>query len=500
MKDFPKINSPIKIIEIKQDSPNKIIDLNKEVELERIDHENFEKISYFEKFEKSMELGFYLNTTGIFPKLIFLRSEANIRDQKIDLENIVNLKKKDDEITTAKNKVVKPYYKKIDEKDTTLIFESRFESGNLLAAYKISEHNYQLVVQNDTNTNGYSQWFFYRVSGGKKGSNVHFNIINLMKGYSLFNRGMKISVYSEKHAEKEKIGWLKGGNNIDYYKNGLFKYVKDQKRSLSSLSFTYEFEYENDTVYFANTIPYTYTDIFKELNEIQKNDKLTEIIHRKILCTTLAGNNCDYITITNPETSYDKENFNNKLGVVIMARVHPGETVGSFMMKGIIDYLCAQTEEANILRNNCVFKIVPMMNPDGVVCGNYRTSLAGCDLNRRWINPNEILHPEIFAAQQMILKFSTQRQIGLILDLHGHSGANNIFTYGNPIKENTQENKILPLLLSKLSDAFNYEQCKFKLNKNKYGTARINLFHELAVSNIFTIEASFYGVKREVKI
>jgi hypothetical protein len=447
-----------------------------------------------------MELGFYLNNTNLFPKLIFLRSEANLKDQRLDLENIVNLKKREDETTTtsAKNKIVNPYYKKMDDRDMTLIFESRFESGNLLAAYKLSEHNYQLVVQNDTNTNGYSQWFFFRVSGGRKGSNVHFNIINLMKGYSLFNRGMKISVYSEKNAEQEKIGWCIGGNEIDYYKNGLFKYVKEQKRFLSSLSFTYEFEYDNDTVYFANTIPYTYTDVFKELNEIQKNDKTSTLVHRKVLCNTLAGNNLDYITITNPDTAYDLEAFNNKIGIVIMGRVHPGETVGSFMMKGIIDFLISNTEEANLLRNNCVFKIVPMMNPDGVVCGNYRTSLAGCDLNRRWINPNEILHPEIFAAKQMILKFSTQRQIGLILDLHGHSGANNIFTYGNPVKENPQESKILPILLSKFSDAFSYEQCKFKLNKNKYGTARINLFHELSIANIFTIEASFYGVKREV--
>lgn len=25
-----------------------------------------------------------------------------------------------------------------------------------------------------------------------------------------------------------------------------------------------------------------------------------------------------------------------------------------------------------------------MLNPDGVINGNYRCSLAGCDLNRRW--------------------------------------------------------------------------------------------------------------------
>ena len=246
------MNSPIKVLEIKPETPTKILveEIEEIKKQEKID--TFEKITYFEKFEKAMELGYYLNNTGLYNKLIFLRVEANMKDQKLDLENIVNLKKKGDEPATAKNKVVKPYYKKIDERDTTLIFESRFESGNLLAAYKISEHNYQLVVQNDTNTNGYSQWFFFRVSGGRKGANVHFNLINLMKGYSLFNRGMQICVYSEKNAEQEKIGWHKGGNEINYYRNGIFKYVRDQKRYLSSLSFTYEFEYDNDTVYFAN--------------------------------------------------------------------------------------------------------------------------------------------------------------------------------------------------------------------------------------------------------
>ena len=70
-------------------------------------------------------------------------------------------------------------------------------------------------------------------------------------------------------------------------------------------------------------------------------------------------------------------------GIVITARVHPGETNASWMMKGIIDYLVGPSLDAKILRDNFVFKIVPMLNPDGVINGNYRCSLAGCDLNRQ---------------------------------------------------------------------------------------------------------------------
>lgn len=41
-----------------------------------------------------------------------------------------------------------------------------------------------------------------------------------------------------------------------------------------------------------------------------------------------------------------------------------------------------------MLRNHFVFKIIPMVNPDGVVLGNYRTSLSGKDLNREFISPD----------------------------------------------------------------------------------------------------------------
>jgi len=54
------------------------------------------------------------------------------------------------------------------------------------------------------------------------------------------------------------------------------------------------------------------------------------------------------------------------------------------MMKGVIDYLVGPSIGARILRDNFIFKIIPMMNPDGVILGNTRCSLVGQDLNRQW--------------------------------------------------------------------------------------------------------------------
>jgi murein tripeptide amidase MpaA len=74
------------------------------------------------------------------------------------------------------------------------------------------------------------------------------------------------------------------------------------------------------------------------------------------------------------------------------------------MMKGIIDYLTGPSLNAKILRDNFVFKIVPMLNIDGVVNGSSRCNLAGVDLNRTWIDPSRKMHSEIYHTKMMIKK------------------------------------------------------------------------------------------------
>jgi murein tripeptide amidase MpaA len=54
------------------------------------------------------------------------------------------------------------------------------------------------------------------------------------------------------------------------------------------------------------------------------------------------------------------------------------------------------------LRKRYIFKVVPMINVDGVIVGNYRTSLSGNDLNRRYLEPNRKLHPEIYAIKTLM--------------------------------------------------------------------------------------------------
>lgn len=57
--------------------------------------------------------------------------------------------------------------------------------------------------------------------------------------------------------------------------------------------------------------------------------------------------------------------------------MHPGESNSSFILEGIIEFICSNEREAKFLRDTYVFKIVPMLNPDGVLVGNYRCGLGG---------------------------------------------------------------------------------------------------------------------------
>ena len=72
------------------------------------------------------------------------------------------------------------------------------------------------------------------------------------------------------------------------------------------------------------------------------------------------------------------------------------------MMEGIINFLLADSEEAEYLLSNYVFRLVPMLNIDGVVHGNSRADLSGRDSNRKWADPSKIFQPILFNIKKMI--------------------------------------------------------------------------------------------------
>jgi hypothetical protein len=131
-------------------------------------------------------------------------------------------------------------------------------------AQKQSDTEYNLLMQNDINTSGHTQWFFFRVQNTHQNHKVKFNILNFSKPDSLFNYGMKVTMYSEKKSEQQKIGWYKGCTDISYYSNGIKKDPASVK-TYFTLTFSHTFEHADDSVFFAFCYPYTYSDLQEDI-------------------------------------------------------------------------------------------------------------------------------------------------------------------------------------------------------------------------------------------
>ena len=375
-----------------------------------------------------------------------------------------------------------------------LVFESRFESANLEEAVKVGVHEYELTLRCDLYTEKHTQWFYFQVSNAKPGVKYTFTIVNLMKPNSLYNYGMKPCFYSEIDAKTKNVGWRRAATDIKYYKNNTQR--PDCMRPFYSLTFSMVFENDpSDKCYFAHCYPYTYTMLQKYLKKLSDDPRYTKICKQRILCKTLAGNVAYVLSITNPVNPNAGNKEQPKKGVVITARVHPGESNSSWMMKGVLDYLLSNSPDANLLRQMYVFKIVPMLNPDGVIVGNYRCSLAGRDLNRNYKTVLRDAYPTVWYTRQMIRKVRDEMGVVLYVDLHGHSRKHNVFMYGCEkltVPSQRLRSRVFPYMMSNNSSKFSYKSSKFKVQKSKEGCGRISIWN-LGITNSYTMESTFCG-------
>ncbi|XP_066222270.1 cytosolic carboxypeptidase 3 isoform X1 [Saccopteryx leptura] len=378
----------------------------------------------------------------------------------------------------------------VDDCEDTLMFEARFESGNLQKVVKVAEFEYQLTLRPDLFTNKHTQWYYFQVTNTQAGIVYRFTIINFTKPASLYSRGMRPLFYSETEAKVHNTGWQRIGDQIKYYRNN----PRQDRRHSFSLTWTFQFPHDKDTCYFAHCYPYTYTNLQEYLSSIHKDPVRSKFCKIRILCPTLARNMVYVLTITTPLKNADSR---KRKAIVLTARVHPGETNSSWIMKGFLDFILGDSCDAQLLRDTFIFKVVPMLNPDGVIVGNYRCSLAGRDLNRNYTSLLKESFPSIWYTRNMIHRLMEKREVLLYCDLHGHSRKKNIFMYGcgdsNRCKASYLQQQIFPLILSKnCPDKFSFSACKFNVQKSKEGTGRVVMWR-MGIRNSFTMEATFCG-------
>lgn len=319
-----------------------------------------------------------------------------------------------------------------------VVFSSRFDSGNLGRVEKVEapEHDAERSsfshVDCEFNVwtkpdcadtefeNGNRSWFYFSVRGVLPGKLLKINVMNMNKQSKLYSQGMAPFVRSF----PVRMRWERVRDRPTF----------EMSENQFTLSFVHRvLEGRGIITYFAFCYPFSYTECQDML--LQLDQRLLSHSHtlgpcspadglyyqRELLCYSLDGHRVDLLTVTSchgmleereprleklfPDHSTPRPHrFAGKRVFFISSRVHPGETPSSFVFNGFLTFILNQEDpRAQMLRRMFVFKLIPMLNPDGVVRGHYRTDSRGVNLNRQYMNPSAELHPSIYGAKTLLL-------------------------------------------------------------------------------------------------
>ena len=478
--------------------------------------------------------------------LKILQSDNSNIENFIDENNGTFLDKKHELNYNFKNLTYVP--ESNDEKSPKIIFDSKFESGNLRMAIKLNseiDNEYDLIMRKDYNSEKNYSWFFFSIESDKE-ANIKFNILNFIKKKIMYDEKYKLRILVYNKNDK----WTRNTYGIQYYQNNINIYppwedkdkilINDDDKNLNiifddkfkedeknndlfkfsdkekdkgekedfpdtefffTLSFCYHVTKDNinTPIYFALCFPYTYSNLQEYLHKISLVKTNKNKIRFSTLNKTICGNPLDIIYISNfnsPQIA-----INSRQSIIFTARVHPGETSGSYVIEGVINNLLNNSEQSNGLLDKYIFKIIPMLNPDGVIHGHYRNNILGKDLNRMWQDPRANTTPTIYFLKKLI---SINKPL-FFCDFHGHSNMPNCALYccsppkkkknkffnfpNNNVKSyHFYEEKVFMRIFEEEAKFYQKSGEKYNIQKSKLKSARGVIYNEFNVYYSYALE------------
>jgi predicted deacylase len=110
--------------------------------------------------------------------------------------------------------------------------------------------------------------------------------------------------------------------------------------------------------------------------------------------------------------------------VIVIGRQHPPEVTGSMGLMSFMDRIMDDSETSRNFRRKFRIVTVPLVNPDGVHEGQWRSTLGGVDANRDW---HDFSQPETAAVRDAILEIQKRPDSRLFLLLDFHTTSKDIF-------------------------------------------------------------------------
>lgn len=274
-----------------------------------------------------------------------------------------------------------------------------------VASFAISGLWFQTVYDDNSlgseNETQNRSWFYFSIANLEKGVTLRLRVVNLNVQAKLFAGGYTPVWRCPPHRptwEGTKKGCTFGKGPFGFWIEWLFTLPSD----LPALGAA-------TPIFFAFAVPYSTADVEKKLRSvseaIESSPKLRESVyyHRSTLVKSCDGRAVPLLTLTSINGQLedeldgqaviteqdsrddghkvlypDSDTSNGRAGgparsfaqskpiIFISARVHPAETMAQWMFDGILDFLLRPDDpRAAALRDKFVFKLVPLVNPDG---------------------------------------------------------------------------------------------------------------------------------------
>ncbi|MFZ5515289.1 MAG: M14 family zinc carboxypeptidase [Candidatus Zhuqueibacterota bacterium] len=199
--------------------------------------------------------------------------------------------------------------------------------------------------------------------------------------------------------------------------------------------FHFQFKFRKDHVYVALNPPpgyerpgaplvqnlptfppyYTYDKIVNYVNSIAGHP----FIERVIVGQSIQGRDIFMLTVTDPSIPDSL-----KKSVWLQFRVHGDEMAQSYIFEGLVNYLLSgdSASVAPQALQRIVFKLIPVINPDGVV-NRTRGNSNGVDMNRIWVDStnHEAEEPEVRLVHDVLDDWILNHghKVNFALDKHG---------------------------------------------------------------------------------
>ena len=277
------------------------------------------------------------------------------------------------------------------------IISTDFEGGSLGRIMRLGESTFVCAVEGQADQDGRNRqasWYSFRLSG-MKGRNVTITLTDLVGEYNYKPGAVAITDDTLPHYSTDLVRW---------------KPIEDVSFDEEKKELTFRFKPTSNRLWIAHAEPYTTARFARFLGKRAGRPDLR--IQR--VGTTVEERDILLLTITNPKISDQV-----KKCVWLMIRQHAWESGSSFAGEGAIQWMLSDDPEAIAMRDEVVFKVFPMMDPDGCAGGGVRFNRKGYDLNRNWDVTDRERMPEIAAAQRALNKWlQSNRKVDIFVTVH----------------------------------------------------------------------------------